>query len=223
MNLFEAIRQLGSRARFLVIGSGEEYGLVYPDELPIVETNPLRPLSPYAVSKVTQDLMGFQYWKSYGLDVVRTRAFNHSGPRPAAVFSTSGFARQIAEIEAGLREPVVDIGDLKPSRDFSDVRDIVRGYWDLLERGTAGEVYNLCSGVGLTIERMVQFLLSQSRVCGIELRTDPARFRPSDILVLRGSYEKIERAVGWRPQIPLEQTLVDVLEYWRRRIRPRAQ
>ena len=219
MNLFEAIRQLGSKARFLVIGSSEEYGLVEPDELPIRETNPLRPLSPYAVSKVTQDLMGFQYFKSYGLDIVRARAFHHTGPRRSDNFSTSTFARQIAEIEAGLREPVVVAGDLKPVRDFSDVRDIVRGYWDLLERGTAGEVYNLCSGVDWTIERMLTFLISQSSVPGIEIRTDAARLRPSDVPVLRGSYEKIERAVGWRPRIPLEQTLTDLLDYWRQRIR----
>src|SRR5437870_3704913 len=219
MNLFEAMRQLGSSARFLVIGSSEEYGLVEPDELPIRETNPLRPLSPYAVSKVTQDLMGFQYFKSYGLDIVRARAFHHTGPRRSDNFSTSTFARQIAEIEAGLREPVVVAGDLKPVRDFSDVRDIVRGYWELLERGTAGEVYNLCSGVDWTIERMLTFLISQSSVPGIEIRTDAARLRPSDVPVLRGSYEKIERAVGWRPRIPLEQTLTDLLDYWRQRIR----
>ena len=219
MNLFEAIRQLGSAARFLVIGSSEEYGLVEPDELPIRETNPLRPLSPYAVSKVTQDLMGFQYFKSYGLDIVRARAFHHTGPRRSDNFSTSTFARQIVEIEAGLREPVVIAGDLKPVRDFSDVRDIVRGYWDLLEHGTAGEVYNLCSGVDWTIERMLTFLISQSSVPGIEIRTDAARLRPSDVPVLRGSYEKIERAVGWRPRIPLEQTLTDLLDYWRQRIR----
>ena len=219
MNLFEAIRQLGSASRFLVIGSSEEYGLVEPDELPIRETNPLRPLSPYAVSKVTQDLMGFQYFKSYGLDIVRARAFHHTGPRRSDNFSTSTFARQIAEIEAGLREPVVVAGDLKPVRDFSDVRDIVRGYWDLLERGTAGEVYNLCSGVDWTIERMLTFLISQSSVPGIEIRTDAARLRPSDVPVLRGSYEKIARAVGWRPRIPLEQTLTDLLDYWRQRIR----
>jgi len=219
MNLFEAIRQLGSASRFLVIGSSEEYGLVEPDELPIRETNPLRPLSPYAVSKVTQDLMGFQYFKSYGLDIVRARAFHHTGPRRSDNFSTSTFARQIAEIEAGLREPVVVAGDLKPVRDFSDVRDIVRGYWDLLERGTAGEVYNLCSGVDWTIERMLTFLISQSSVPGIEIRTDVARLRPSDVPVLRGSYEKIARAVGWRPRIPLEQTLTDLLDYWRQRIR----
>lgn len=219
MNLFEAIRQLGSSARFLVIGSSEEYGLVYPDELPIRETNPLRPLSPYAVSKVTQDLMGFQYWKSYGLDVVRARAFNHSGPRRGEAFATSNFAKQIAEIEAGIREPVVAVGDLKPTRDFSDVRDVVRGYWDLLERGTAGEVYNLCSGVDWSIERMLNFLIAQSAVSHIEVRVDPTRLRPSDVPVLRGSREKIENAVGWRPHIPLERTLADLLDYWRQRIR----
>jgi GDP-4-dehydro-6-deoxy-D-mannose reductase len=193
---------------------------VYPEELPVRETNPLRPLSPYAVSKVTQDLMGFQYWKSYGLDVVRARAFNHEGPRRGDAFATSNFAKQIAEIEAGLRKPVVEVGDLKPSRDFSDVRDIVRGYWDLLERGTAGDVYNLCSGMDWTIERMLNLLLAQSTVGSIEVRTDPTRLRPSDILVLRGSFAKIESAIGWRPRIPLEQTLGDLLEYWRRRIRP---
>ena len=219
MNLFEAYRQLGGgRARFLVIGSSEEYGLVHPDELPVCETNPLRPLSPYAVSKVTQDLLGYQYWKSYGLDIVRTRAFNHTGPRRGDAFATSSFAKQIVEAEAGLREPVIHVGDLKPTRDFSDVRDIVRGYWALLERGTAGEVYNLCSGVDWSIERMLSFLVSSSKLERIELRPDPARLRPSDVPVLRGSADKIRQAVGWAPSIPLEQTLLDLLDYWRQQI-----
>jgi len=219
MHLFEAMRQLGLTTRFLVIGSSDEYGLVYPDELPITENNPFRPLSPYAVSKVTQDLMGFQYHKSYGLDVVRARAFHHTGPRRGDAFATSNFARQIAEIEAGRRAPVVEVGDLKPRRDFSDVRDIVRGYWQLLERGAAGEAYNLCSGADWSIERMLNFLISRSTVVGIEVRVDPARFRPSDVPVLRGSAEKAERATGWRPEIPFEQTLSDVLDYWRQQIR----
>ena len=218
MNLFEAIRQLGASARFLVIGSSEEYGLVYPDELPIRETNPLRPLSPYAVSKVTQDLMGFQYWKSYGLDIVRARAFNHSGPRRGDAFATSSFAKQIAEAEAGLREPVVLVGDLTPTRDFSDVRDIVRGYWALLERGTSGEVYNLCTGVEWSIERMLEFLIASSKLSRVEIRRDPTRLRPSDVPTLRGSAQKIQDAVGWTPRIPLEHTLVDLLEYWRQQI-----
>ena len=219
MNLFEAIRQLGNRARFLVIGSSEEYGLVEPHELPIRESNPLRPLSPYAVSKVTQDLMGYQYYKSYGLDIVRARAFNHTGPRRGEAFATSNFAKQIAEIEAGLREPVVSAGDLKPTRDFSDVRDVVRGYWALLERGSVGEVYNLCSGTDWSIERVLQFLIAQSKVSGIQVRTDQARLRPSDVPVLRGCADKIEAAVGWRTRIPVERTLSDLLDYWRQRIR----
>jgi len=223
MNLFEAMRQLGTAARFLVIGSSEEYGLVYPDELPIRETNPLRPLSPYAVSKVTQDLMGWQYFKSYDMHIVRARAFNHTGPRRGDAFATSNFAKQVAEIEAGLREPVVLVGDLKPTRDCSDVRDIGRGYWLLLERGTPGEVYNLCSGTEWSIERMLNFLLGQSRAGRIEIRQDPARLRPSDVPALRGSAEKAEKAVGWRPMIPLEKTLTDLLEYWRHRVQSRAK
>ena len=223
MNLFEAMRQLGLPARFLVIGSSEEYGLVEPNELPICESNPLRPLSPYAVSKVAQDLMGWQYYKSYGMHVVRSRAFNHTGPRRGDAFAESNFAKQIAEMEAGLREPVVQVGDLKPTRDFSDVRDIVRGYWLLLERGTPGEVYNLCSGTEWSIERVLNFLIGKSTLPHIEIRQDPARLRPSDVLVLRGSRQKVESALGWRTTIPLEQTLTDLLEYWRHRIgsRPR--
>jgi GDP-4-dehydro-6-deoxy-D-mannose reductase len=223
MNLFEAMRQLGSTARFLVIGSSEEYGLVEPDELPIRESNPLRPLSPYAVSKVAQDLMGWQYFRSYGMHVLRSRAFNHTGPRRGDAFAESNFAKQIAEMEAGLREPVVHVGDLKPTRDFSDVRDIVRGYWLLLERGTPGEVYNLCSGLEWSIERILNFLIGKSTVPHIEIRQDPARLRPSDVPVLRGSRQKIENALGWRTTIPLEQTLTDLLEYWRRRIASRPR
>ena len=222
-HLLEGTRQVCPKARFLAIGSSEEYGLVYPEELPIRETNPLRPLSPYAVSKVAQDLMGYQYYKSYGLHVVRTRAFNHTGPRRGENFVTSNFSRQVAEIEAGLREPVISVGDLKPTRDFSDVRDIVRGYWLLLERGTAGEVYNLCSGVDWSIERVLHFLLAESKTSGIEVRQDPARLRPSDVPILRGDAEKMRKATGWEPRIALEDTLRDLLEYWRQRVRSSAR
>ena len=154
--------------------------------------------------------------------IVRSRAFNHTGPRRGEAFATSNFAKQVAEIEAGLREPVVHVGDLKPTRDFSDVRDIVRGYWLLLERGTPGEVYNLCSGVDWSIERVLSFLIGQSTAPRIEIRQDPARLRPSDVPILRGSAEKAERAVGWRGTIPLEKTLTDLLEYWRHKVRARA-
>ena len=217
VNLLEAMRGLKISPRFLAIGSSEEYGLVHPDELPIKETNPLRPLSPYAVSKVTQDMMGYQYFKSYGLPIVRTRAFNHEGPRRGDVFVTSNFARQIVEIEAGIREPVIFVGDLKPKRDYSDVRDIVRGYWALLERGEPGEVYNLCSGKSWPIQHVLDFLLGQSRVKGIAVKIDPARLRPSDVMELEGDPGKIQRALGWKVEIPFEQTLTELLDYWRHR------
>lgn len=220
VNLLESIRapRMKTPPRFLVIGSSEEYGLVHEEELPITESSPLRPLSPYAVSKVAQDLMGYQYFKSYGLPIVRTRAFNHEGPRRGDVFVTSNFARQVAEIEAGRREPVVHVGNLKARRDYTDVRDIVRGYWSLLERGEPGEVYNLCSGRAWAIQEILDFLLAESRVQPIAVREDPARLRPSDVPVLLGDATRIQKATGWRPEIPFEQTLRDLLEYWRQRI-----
>ena len=217
VNLLEGLRGLKMSPRFLVVGSSEEYGLVEEHELPIKETNPLRPLSPYAVSKVTQDMMGYQYFKSYGLPIVRSRAFNHEGPRRGDVFVTSNFARQVAEIEAGLRDPIMYVGDLKPRRDYSDVRDIVRGYWLLLEQGEPGEVYNLCSGKSWAIQQVLDFLLEQSRVKGISVQTDPTRLRPSDVMVLEGDPSKIEKATGWKVEIPFERTLKDLLAYWRQR------
>jgi len=223
INLLEALRELAPAARVVVAGSSEEYGQVEPDELPIREENPLRPLSPYAVSKVAQDLLGYQYFKSYALPIVRARAFNHTGPRRGSHFATSSFARQIAEIEAGRRAPIVEVGDLKPTRDFSDVRDVVRGYWLLLERGTPGEVYNLCSGRDWSMEQVLHVLLGHAKVAGIEVRVDPARLRPSDVPVLRGSAEKIAKATGWRTRIPFDQTLADLLEYWRQRISARSR
>jgi len=219
MNLLEGMRALKLEARFLAIGTSEEYGLVHPDELPIKETNPLRPLSPYAVSKVAQDMMGFQYFRSYGLPIVRTRAFNHEGPRRGEVFVTSNFAKQVAEIEAGLRKPVMFVGDLTPRRDYSDVRDIVQGYWMLLDRGEPGEVYNLCSGRPWAIQQVLDFLLDASRVKGITVELDHARLRPSDVMVLDGDSSKIRKAVGWQVSIPFERTLEDLLAYWRERIR----
>ncbi len=218
VNLLEAVRVRTPHARFLVIGSSEEYGFVSEDELPITENNALRPLSPYAVSKVAQDLMGYQYVKSYGMHIVRSRAFNHEGPRRGDVFVTSNFARQIAEIERGMRAPVIAVGDLKARRDYTDVRDIVRGYWLLLERGEPGEVYNLCSGRAWVIHDILDFLLGEARVQGISVQEDPARLRPSDVPVLRGDATKAFDAVGWRPTIPFEQTLHDILDYWRGRL-----
>ena len=217
LNIFEAVRKLKSSARMHVAGSSEEYGWVESHELPIKETNALRPLSPYGVSKVTQNLLGYQYAKSYGLHIVRTRAFNHTGPRRGEVFATSNFAKQIASIEAGLAPPVVSVGNLKARRDFSDVRDIVRGYWLALERGEPGEVYNICSGRGVAIGEMLEILLGFSDR-KIEIVQDPKRFRPSDVEILEGDCTKFKKQTGWTPEIPLERTLEDLLNYWRERL-----
>jgi GDP-4-dehydro-6-deoxy-D-mannose reductase len=219
VNLLEAIRARNDHPRVLVIGSSEEYGYVEPDELPTTEEAPLRPLSPYAVSKVAQDLMGYQYFRSHGLPIVRSRAFNHEGPRRSDVFVTSNFARQIAEIEAGVRPPVVRVGDLKTRRDYTDVRDIVRGYWLLLDEGEPGEVYNLCSGRTWLIADILEFFIAEAGVRGIEIREDVERLRPADVPVMCGDAEKIRAALGWEPTIPFERTLRDMLEYWRQRTR----
>ena len=218
VNLLEAVRSHCAPApRFLVIGSSEEYGLVRADELPIKETHPLRPLSPYAVSKVTQDLMGYQYFMSYGLPIVRARAFNHEGPRRGDVFVTSSFARQLAEMEAGRREPVLQVGNLETQRDYTDVRDIVRGYWRLLQDGEPGEVYNLCSGRPWAIRAVLDLLLSEAKIRPI-IKTDPSRLRPSDVPVMVGDGTKVREAIGWEPTIPFDKTLTDLLAYWRSRL-----
>jgi GDP-4-dehydro-6-deoxy-D-mannose reductase len=217
LNLFEAVLQAGRPCRIQIAGSSEEYGLVRPDELPITEDNPLRPLSPYAVSKVTQDLLAWQYHRSHGLDVVRTRGFNHTGPRRGEVFVSSDFARQIALIEAGRRDSVIRVGNLEASRDFTDVRDMVRAYRLALDCGESGAVYNICSGAAVTIRELLDRLLALSRVT-VRVEQDPARMRPSDVLVLAGSAARFRDRTGWEPTIPLERTLADLLDYWRARI-----
>jgi GDP-4-dehydro-6-deoxy-D-mannose reductase len=217
LHLFEAARQIGLTSRFQIAGSSEEYGLVHPSEAPIREDNPLRPLSPYGVSKVAQDLLAYQYHASYGTDAVRTRGFNHTGPRRPPVFVASNFAWQIARIEKGVQPPVIEVGDLTSVRDFTDVRDVVRAYWKLLERGEAGEVYNVCSGNGVPLREIAARLLALAGVRA-EVRVDPDRLRPADIPVLVGDNSRLRRATGWEPRIGLQQTLRDLLDYWRARL-----
>jgi len=216
VNLFEAVRHLGLKCRIQLACSSEEYGLVHADEVPIRETNPLRPLSPYAVSKVAQDLLGYQYWMSWKLDSVRTRGFNHEGPRRGPVFVASDFAKQVADIEKGKKPPVLSVGNLESRRDFTDVRDMVRAYWLALEKCEPGEVYNICRGRAWSIQEVLDLLLGMTRA-KIEVRQDPARLRPSDVPVLLGDPAKFKKATGWEPTIPFEQTLRDMLEYWRAR------
>lgn len=223
--LFEAVRQTCPRARIQIAGSSEEYGLVKPHEVPINENNPLRPLSTYGVSKVAQDLLGYQYYKSYKMRIVRTRAFNHTGPRRGEVFVCSAFAKQIAEIECGkfgaicggVNKPAIVVGNLEAVRDFTDVRDMVRAYWLALEKGKPGEVYNIGSGRYTTMQGVLDELLKISGV-SVEIAIDPNRLRPSDVSILVCDYSKFEKRTGWAPEIDFRQTLADLLDYWRKKL-----
>jgi GDP-4-dehydro-6-deoxy-D-mannose reductase len=221
-NLFEAVKKFrtsGYDPIITIAGSSEEYGKVTPDELPIKETNPLRPLSPYAVSKVAQDYMGYQYFQSFGIRIVRTRAFNHEGPRRGEVFVTSNFAKQIAEIEKGRREPVIHVGNLEAVRDYTDVRDVVRAYWLATEKCQPGEVYNICSSHGYKIQQILDRFLELSTVKNIKVVTDPKRMRPSDVPMLVGDCLKFRQATGWQPEIDfMGRTLPELLDYWRARV-----
>jgi len=217
LNLFEAVRQAGIDPLIQVAGSSEEYGMVYPDEVPMKESNPLRPLSPYAVSKVAQEMLAYQYHQSYGLKTIVSRGFNHSGPRRGENFVDSSFARQIALIEKGLQEPVIYVGDLASKRDFTDVRDMVRAYWLLLDKCTPGDVYNIGSENTRSMREVLDMLLSLTRV-DVEVCVDPTRLRPSDVKILWADCSRFKEATGWQARIPYEQTLRDLLDYWRARV-----
>jgi GDP-4-dehydro-6-deoxy-D-mannose reductase len=217
IHLFEAALSLKLQPRIQIAGSSEEYGLVYPDEVPMKETNPLRPLSPYAVSKVAQDLLAYQYFKSYGLHTIRTRGFNHTGPRRGDVFVTSNFAKQVAEIEKGKREPVVRVGNLEAKRDFSDVRDIVRAYWLAVEKGEPGDVYNIGMGRAFAMKEVLDTILALSKV-KVRVEVDPERLRPSDVPILLADCGKFRKMTGWEARIPFEKTMADLLDYWRARV-----
>jgi GDP-4-dehydro-6-deoxy-D-mannose reductase len=218
LNLFEAIRHVGTDPVVQVALSSEEYGRVYPHELPITETNPFRPLSPYAVSKVAQDMLAYQYFESHQLRVIRTRAFNHEGPRRGEVFVTSNFAKQIAEIEIGLKPPVLYVGNLDTKRDWTDVRDVVRAYWLSVHECIPGEDYIIASGTARSIREMVEFLLSKSKT-KIEVVVDPKRMRPSDVEVLEGDPRKFKEATGWSQEFSFEDMISDILDYWREQVK----
>lgn len=216
-NLFEAVKMAGIDPVIQIACSSEEYGLVQPDELPIKETNPLRPLSPYAVSKLAMDYLGYQYYQSYKVRVIRTRGFNHTGPRRGETFAESNFAKQIAMIEKGKQEAVISVGNLDASRDYTDVRDMVRAYLLSVEKCDPGEAYNICTGSTIKIEDMLHMLLSFSKVKP-EIRPDESRMRPSDVPILLGDNTKFVAKTGWKPEIPFEKTMEDLLNYWRERV-----
>jgi len=216
LNVLEAVRHVGIDPLIHICSSSEVYGQVYENEIPITENNPLRPQSPYAVSKVGEDLLSYQYFRSYKLRTIRTRAFTHTGPRRGAVFAESSFAKQIAEIEAGEKEPVIYVGNLDSVRTFMDVRDIVDAYWLALEKGIPGEVYNIGGETTKKVGDMLNTLLELSPVGKkIKVEVDAKLLRPSDVTLQIPSTEKFRGQTGWKPTIPFEKTMRDLLDYWR--------
>ena len=215
LHLLEAMRQMDLDVPVVLACSAESYGLVEAAELPIQESRPFRPISPYAVSKAAVDLLGFQYFQTYRLRTVRLRLFNHFGPRQSERFVISSFARQIAEIEAGKRPARLEVGNLEVRRDFVDVRDAARAYWLAAQAGEPGEVYNVATGHSRAVREVLDTLLSLSDAV-VEVVLDPARLRPAEIPVLEGDASRFQRATGWIPEVAMEQSLRDTLDHWRR-------
>jgi GDP-4-dehydro-6-deoxy-D-mannose reductase len=214
LNLLESVRKLYKPVRILVVGSSDMYGKVTPKEVPITEKKALLPVSPYGVSKAACDLLAYQYFESYRVLAIRARAFNHTGPRQSGGFVIPDFASQIAQIEAGLLPPVIKAGDLSSRRDLSDVRDVVKAYVSLMRRGKPGQAYNICSQKAYRIKDVLKSLLALSKT-KIKVEVDKNKYRPAEIPILKGNNSKIRKATGWKPQIPLEKTLKDTLDFWR--------
>ena len=216
-NLLDAIRITEIDTKIHVCSSSEVYGQVKEDEVPILETNSFRPASPYAVSKVGEDMIALQYFLSYGIKTVRTRMFTHTGPRRGDVFAESAYAKQIAEVESGFRPNPIRVGNLDSIRTFADVRDAVRAYWLLMEKCPGGEVYNIGGNRTMKLGDMLGLLKGMAN-CKIEHIVDPALFRPSDVTLQIPDTSKFRAATGWEPEVPFEETLRNLLDYHRERI-----
>ncbi len=218
-NILESIRELkvsnGYNPIVHICSSSEVYGQVEKKEIPIKETNPLRPASPYAVSKVAEDMLGLQYWLSWKIKTIRTRLFTHTGPKRGEVFAESSFAKQIAAIENGYQKPEVLVGNLESIRTFMDVRDAVRAYWLLVNKCEPGEVYNIGGMETMTVGDMLNILINKSTKKNIRVKVDPKKLRPSDVTLQIPSVAKFKKVTGWSPKIKFEQTLLDILNYWR--------
>jgi GDP-4-dehydro-6-deoxy-D-mannose reductase len=215
LRLLEGVRRLGLTTTTVVASSGEVYGSADDEAHPLTEDSPLRPLSPYAASKASQDLVAAQYPRAYGMRVIRLRLFNHTGPRHPEQFVASSFAHQIARIERGLQEPVLEVGNLDARRDFVDVRDVARAYRLAAQRELSGDVFNVCSGHAVSVRHILDLLVGLAH-CEVTVRPDPERMRPADIPLLIGDPRRFREATGWVPRIPIEQTLADLLDWWRR-------
>ncbi len=217
INVMDAVRELYYKPRVLLIGSGEEYGHIHPGETPIREDNLLRPGNIYAATKACQNMIGSIYAQAYDMQLMMVRSFNHIGPGQAPMFVVSDFCKQVAEIEKELREPVMYVGNLAAKRDFTDVRDVVRAYVKLIQQGVPGETYNMGSGHAVEIRRILDMIISMS---GKEIRVeiDPNKIRPVDVPIIEADITKLHELTGWKPQIELEQTIRDTLDYWRMHI-----
>ena len=214
LNILNTIHELGISPRVMVIGSGEEYGYVKEDMIPITEGCALNPGNVYAVTKATQNMMATIYAQAYSLSLIMTRSFNHIGPRQTERFVVSSFCSQVAKIEKGLQEPVIRVGNLTAKRDFTDVRDVVHAYTLLAQYGKAGETYNVGQGKAIAIQDILRLILSRAKT-NIDIFVDPERLRPVDVPIIEADITKISRDTGWKPEIPLETTIDDVLDYWR--------
>jgi GDP-4-dehydro-6-deoxy-D-mannose reductase len=210
-HLLDALRRTGKPARVLVTGSAAVYA---PSPAPLGEDSPLAPHGPYATSKLAQEMLGLRAVAEDGIDVIVARAFNHTGPRQTAAFVAPAIARQIALIERGEMRPVITLGNVETERDISDVRDVVRAYGALAERGSPGTIYNVASGVGRSIRSLVETLIAEAGI-DVRLEIDPAKLRPVDNLIVVGDATRLKEATGWAPEIPFERTLRDLLQYWR--------
>ncbi|HEY8292481.1 MAG TPA: GDP-mannose 4,6-dehydratase [Thermomicrobiales bacterium] len=219
LHLLDACRMHAPHARLLIISSSEVYGLTPPEAQPLHEERPLRPVNPYAVSKAAQEMLALQYAHSYGLDVVVTRPFNHIGPGQTDRFVVSAFARHVVEVERGERQAVL-VGNLEAARDFTDVRDVVRAYPLLLEKGERGGIYNIGRGTAVIIGDLLD-MLSRLAHGAIAIECDPARLRPSDAPVMIADTTRLRQATGWQPEIPLSQSLDEILAWWRTNLTPR--
>lgn len=221
LNIIDTVRQNDNGARVLSIGSSEQYGIVAASDLPLTEESPQHPANPYAVARVAQEQLAKIYADGYGLDICCTRSFNHCGPGQSDQFVVSTLAKQIVLIENGLQEPVIHMGNGSIIRDFVDVRDVVSAYALLLTKGKRGEIYNICSGTGRSI-REIALSLAEKRGLKVEICEDRAQIRPLDNPRIIGSNEKIYRELGWIPQIPFDQSLLSVYNYWHCHIRKHA-
>ena len=214
LNVMDALRELFYKPRVLMIGSGEEYGHIQPNEIPIAEGNLLRPGNIYAATKACQNMIANIYSKAYDMELILVRAFNHIGPGQAPMFVVSDFCKQVAEIEKGLREPVMRVGNLAARRDFTDVRDVVRAYVKLVQLGQPGETYNVGSGNARMIQDILELIISKSSA-KIKVEIDPNKLRPVDVPIIEADISKLNALTGWKPSIPLEQTIQETLDYWR--------